>query len=100
MALMVVYSEKYMHWAFPWIDMAKITAATGATGGALFFLNKIHIHGAGGLVLIVVAGTVVFFGVLLLVRGVTVIELEFAWSMVRRLPFVGRFTGGSQPPEE
>jgi O-antigen/teichoic acid export membrane protein len=100
MALMVVYSEKYMHWAFPWIDAAKITVATVATGVALFFMNKLPIHGAVGLVLIVVAGTVVFFGVLLLVKGVTVIELEFAWSMVRRLPFVGRFTGGSQPPEE
>jgi O-antigen/teichoic acid export membrane protein len=98
--LMVDLSRRYMQWKFPWLDSLKILAATAATGLALYFLNRIPIHGAGGLVLIVVSGTVIFFAVLLAVRGITVNELEFAAANLGRLPYVGKFIGGNEPPEE
>jgi len=98
--LMVELSRRYMEWRFPWLDSVKVFAATAATGIALYFLNKIPVHGAGGLVLIVITGSAIFFGVLLAVRGVTVNEIEFAITAVGRLPFVGKFVGGNEPPEE
>jgi O-antigen/teichoic acid export membrane protein len=98
--LMVVFCQKYMPWKFPWVDSLKILAATAVTAVAVYFLNKMGVHGAGGLVIIALTGTVIFFAALLLVRGVTINELELVWATARKLPFVGSFFGGNQPPEE
>lgn len=98
--LMAVFCQKYMRWEFPWVDSLKVLAASAATGVSLYFLNKIPVHGAGGITIILVSGTIIFFAALLIVRGVTVNELELVWSVVRRLPFVGSFFGGNQPPVE
>jgi O-antigen/teichoic acid export membrane protein len=82
---MTAMSERFMHWAFPWLEVIKVVAAAGVMAVAVYFLNRIHVGGFGGLVICIAAGTVIYLVTLVAFRGITATEYQFARDTVKKL---------------
>ncbi|HEY5530371.1 MAG TPA: polysaccharide biosynthesis C-terminal domain-containing protein [Candidatus Anoxymicrobiaceae bacterium] len=85
LVIMTAMSERYMHWKFPALAVMKATAAGVVMGVAVYFLNKIPVGGFGGLVLIVVAGALIYILAVLAFRVVTPSEMQFTRETLKKL---------------
>lgn len=85
LTIMTTLSERLMHWEFPWLEVIKIVAAAAVMGIAVYFLNKVPVHGFGGLVLIIAVGALIYIIAVLAMRVVTPSEMNFARETLRRL---------------
>lgn len=83
--LVVVMSRNIMKWEFPWKGAVRVFAATAVMAAGLFAFEKLPVHGAGGLLLIICLGTIVFFGALLLFGGIERNERQFVVTQISRL---------------
>lgn len=92
LVIMVVMSERLLHWEFPWFGALKALAAAIVMGVAVYFLNKMPVGGAGGLVLAVIGGTIVYVAAIFAFKGVTTSELSFARDTIKKL------VGKAEPP--
>ena len=83
--IMTVMSERFMHWEFPWLEVIKVLAAGAVMGVALFFMNKMPVHGFGGLVICIVAGALIYVVALVAFKGITASEYQFSKETIARL---------------
>jgi O-antigen/teichoic acid export membrane protein len=92
-AVAVVLARRLMEWDFPWGMLAKTSAASVVMGAALYWLNRLDIHGIGALALLIAIGTVIYFCAILAFGGFSRQELTSVLALGKRLPLVRNLTG-------
>jgi O-antigen/teichoic acid export membrane protein len=92
LGMITVIGGRLMRWDFPWIVLARVSAATGVMGVSLYFLNRVHLHirGVFNLALLIVLGTVIYLGALMMLGEFTTKELALGLSLLKRLPLIRR----------
>ena len=83
--LVLILSRGLMRWKFPWNGAVRVFAATAVMAGSLYAFGKLPVRGAGGLLLIIALGTIVFFGALLLFGGIEPNERRFVMQQASKL---------------
>ncbi len=84
-ALTLVMSRDLMKWEFPWAGALRVLIATAIMAACLAVLDGIAVHGAGGLLLVITTGAIVFFAVIFLVGGIERNERQFVLALVFRI---------------
>lgn len=84
-ALVVYMGSKLMKWQVPWLEMFRVAVATAVMALSLIALNHVSIRGVGGLMLLIVSGTIIFFAALAAVGGIKHSERHFAVAQARKL---------------
>lgn len=82
--LVVRKGRKYMRWEFPWRGSVGIFVSTAVMGVLLFFLDRIIFGRWYGLLVLVIAGTLFYALAMVLTRGFTKSELNFARDLFSR----------------
>jgi len=83
--ILVSLTERLLHWEFPFKEAFKVLAASVVMGVGVFFLNKVHIHGIGALILMIVVGGAIYIAALVAFRGISRKEFEFARKTISRV---------------
>jgi O-antigen/teichoic acid export membrane protein len=78
-----------MRWSFPWLSALRISVAGAVMSVALFGLEKLPLHGALGLLALIVAGAVIYLAALFALGDITRGEKEFIARLMARAPVVG-----------
>jgi O-antigen/teichoic acid export membrane protein len=70
LAVTWIQSRRYMRWHIPWADLARITGSTAVMAAVLVAMTRLLTPGLPLLAAELVVGAIVYFAVLLAVRGI------------------------------
>lgn len=78
-------SLKLMRWDFPLLSTFKICLASAVMALSLYGIEHLNLGGAVGLLISIVAGTLVYFISLFMLKGFTISELAFIKQLILKL---------------